>query len=404
MTRDWTETEPEKGLTSDDAQKMYQCVCRAAGFDFLRLRFPYLLAVFRFFYYHAPVIWFGGAVLWVLTSASGVSTLASPSTPGAQKLVSAEGGIQGDGGATLLAIGPFHELLSRVQRAHPDIAMTGIADDTYSCGLLTPGADGAPAPLFAFADTKRRLCKSELNIDSNPSKCLVYSRSGDLSAAPTDMPGSPNFVHADPETQLRGRKPVLAFKVAGALVGDDAECSRRLCEEIAARLAPLEYLVSMRDHENVPNARCIALHTARLVAASIPYHWMRCMPPNQTAAAAAHADHVIADAIMRILGAGDSPADRVELATATATMPSEGYGGVDIPRFSAIHASCYAASICACWTTCRRINPLLPAIGTALDADAPASLAAFGHAWTVLQQSLGRLRAKHQTHASNTRT
>ena len=115
---------------------MYQCVCRAAGFDFLRLRFPHLLAVFRFFYYHAPVIWFGGAILWVLTSASGVSTLASPSTPGARKLVSAEGGIQGDGGATLLAIGPFHETLSRVQRAHPDVAMTGIADDTYSCGLL----------------------------------------------------------------------------------------------------------------------------------------------------------------------------------------------------------------------------------------------------------------------------
>ena len=262
-TRGWTETEPEKGLTSDDAQKMYQCVCRAAGFDFLRLRFPYLLAVFRFFYYRAPVIWFGGAVLWVLTSASGVSTLASPSTPGAQKLVSAEGGIQGDGGATLLAIGPFHELLSRVQRAHPDIAMTGIADDTYSCGLLTPGADGTPAPLFAFADTKRRLCKSELNIDSNPSKCLVYSRSGDLSAAPADMPGSPNFVHADPETQLRGRKPVRAFKVAGALVGDDAECSRRLCEEITARLAPLEYLVSMRDHENFPNAQSVYRHTHR---------------------------------------------------------------------------------------------------------------------------------------------
>ena len=50
------------------------------------------------------------------------------------------------------------------------------------------------------------------------------------------------------------------------------------------------------------------------------------MPPNQTAAAAAHADRVIADAInMRILGAGDSPTDRAELATATATMPSEGY-------------------------------------------------------------------------------
>lgn len=45
LVRGWRESTPKKGILADDNKAMYQNVSRKASFDFLRKRFPALLAV-----------------------------------------------------------------------------------------------------------------------------------------------------------------------------------------------------------------------------------------------------------------------------------------------------------------------------------------------------------------------
>ena len=45
----WTESAASRAVVSDDVKRMYQDVSRWRSFDFLRRRFPALLACFRFF-------------------------------------------------------------------------------------------------------------------------------------------------------------------------------------------------------------------------------------------------------------------------------------------------------------------------------------------------------------------
>ena len=67
-----------------------------------------------------------------------------------------------------------------------------------------------------------------------PKKTHLMSMSGDLSAAPADLPGSPNH-----PTQCE------AIKVAGTFVGQAAAYSAGVLELIKAHLAPLAHLLGM---------------------------------------------------------------------------------------------------------------------------------------------------------------
>ena len=56
----------------------------------------------------------------------------------------------------------------------------------------------------------------------------------------------------------------------------------------------MQRVTSLPDTEKVPHAKQLAFYLLTLVASAIPNHWMRCMPPDQTAAAACYADGVVA--------------------------------------------------------------------------------------------------------------
>ena len=62
--------------------------------------------------------------------------------------------------------------------------------------------------------------------------CLM-SKSGDLSAAPSDLPGSPNHP---------SHPAIHTIKVAGTYVGQPAASSVGLLALLRARLAPLTHL------------------------------------------------------------------------------------------------------------------------------------------------------------------
>jgi hypothetical protein len=293
LVRGWGESMPTKAILGDDIKAMYQHVSRKASFDFIRKRFPELLAVYRFFYRVGATIWFGGkTVPIVLTLLGGAisARLGDASSP--NSLRSLVGGCQGDGGATLMCIGPYHEALSGVQRLHRTTDITGTADDTYACDACAPLPDGGKPNLFRFYDDKRRICNEQVGVTSVLRKTVLMSKSGDLSAAPSDLPGSPNHP---------SHPAIHTIKVAGTYVGQPAASSVGLLALLRARLAPLTHLLGARDEGKVTNVAQLQLNLTRLCACAIPNHWMRCSPPDETRAAAAYADATVEHAISSIL-------------------------------------------------------------------------------------------------------
>ena len=137
----------------------------------------------------------------------------------------------------------------------------------------------------------------------------AHSSAGNLSAAPADIPGSPNYVDAsDPARQERLRRRLTVFKVGGTFLGDGDACASALLELMRVKLEkPLSYIVRMRGSGRVRHARLLQLQLVRLCACSIPNHWMRTMPPTQTEGAAAFADEATGAAAALILDFGRSP-------------------------------------------------------------------------------------------------
>ena len=152
----------------------------------------------------------------VLTLLGGAISASLGGTSSPNSLRSLVGALQGDGGSTLMCIGPYHECLSGVQRLHRTTDITGTADDTYACDACAPLPDGGKPNLFKFYDDKRRICKEQVGVTSVLRKTVLMSKSGDLSAAPSDLPGSPNH----PSHQA-----IHTIKVAGTYVGQPAASS-----------------------------------------------------------------------------------------------------------------------------------------------------------------------------------
>ena len=74
----------------------------------------------------------------------------------------------------------------------PTSDFTGTADDIYIRDECEPRADGAEPTLFRTYRIKREKCEAGSNTTSKLSKVNLFSMSGDLSAAPDYLPGSPN--------------------------------------------------------------------------------------------------------------------------------------------------------------------------------------------------------------------
>ena len=399
LARGWTERDPNSATASDDVKEMYQRVCRKSGFDFLRLRLPRLLSIFRFFLATAAAIWFGGCTIPVATAGNG-STILCPGS--ATILRSYEGGGQGVGSSTILCVGSYHEACSAAQRLHQDVEMAATADDFYCNGSPVTAVEGATPPVFAALATKRRLCHEMCHVDSAPSKALVYSPTGDLTAAPSDIPGSPNFTDPDLFALAAGRARVHCYPVAGVFIGDDAACSATLLAVVQLRLKrPLQHIAEMRDTDRVHHAAQLGTTLVRLVAHAIPGYWLQTMPPDQTAEAATWADAAIAAALADLLRFADSPEDRRRLALLAAGLPIA-IGGLGTQPLLAQRHPSFAATFCAVWPTCCAICPTLATIPIIASSPAP-TVAAFHAAWTFLRSLLGSVRTRCAEYDRDTR-
>ena len=367
--RGWLEGSPTKGVITDDVTAMYQFTSRWRGFEFLRRRFPHLLALFRFFYFAAAVIWFGGATVPVDFTDDGRAVLGTAAS--VHVLRSIDGGVQGCGGATILCVGAYHEDCCEAQRLNPDVDMGGTADDFQACGELTTDTAGERPPLFKAYDDKIDITKAQSNLDSNKSKSGVITLAGDLSQAPNDIPGSPNFSHRDPAKRAAGRRPLTTITIAGTYLGQPDACSAALLLLLQAKLQPLHYVVGMRDTDRVKNAVQLQLDLIRLCAAQIPNHWSRTTPPPVAAPAFNFCDTVTDDAALAVLRATDSPRERAALALARLSLGSRA-GGMGTGKYARKSPFNYTSAFISVWPTCCSAYPALSDIDISPTSVSPA--------------------------------
>ena len=121
--------------------------------------------------------------------------------------------------------------------------------------LSTESDDSDIPPLFKCYNDKRRLCKRDCNLSCLP-KTNLYSSAGDLSAAPADIPGSPNYNDAsDPACQERLRRRVTVFKVGGTFLGDGDACASALLELMRAKLEGTSSVAETPKSPKRPNHR-----------------------------------------------------------------------------------------------------------------------------------------------------
>ena len=418
LVRSWMETDPQGGCISDDLANMYNTTSRRCAFAFLRRRFPSLLPIFRFFYFVPAVIWFGGSTFHCIPGRDGApSTLTSPDTPGAVPVCSRIGGVQGDGGASVMCIGGYHEALAHVQRAHPLVDIACTADDTYLHGPITPITPSPPPtphlhpphpspppmpPLFQCYADKRATARSQCGLESKLRKVKVLSPAGDLSFAPPDLPGSPN--HTEPSLA----RPVHCFKVAGTPVGLPDACTPAITALVDARLAPIAHVLAMRDDtattqsgHRISSARSLQSLLIRCVAAVIPNYWMRTAPPEQTEAASTLADDRVARALSHITQTSDSPPDRATLALDCMLHPSR-HGGIGVTRHTITRTASYVASLYSAHAVCSRVYPTF----TSLSFDTPTTPATLGfsRAYHHITSTLASLRTRFAVLDRTTRT
>ena len=395
MVRSWGERSPHRGTISDDIKQMYQWVSRKSGFAFIRKRFPRLIPIYRFFYATSALIWFGGSPVPISldTTADGMQVARLGDSNSTEFLRSRVGGCQGDGGATNFCVGPYHETCSIIQRDHQDADIACTADDTYLNAECEPLPDGRLPRLFVIYNAKRALAKERDGVESVLRKTKLISPAADLSAAPSDLPGSPNH------TAYFQR--IECIKVAGTPVGRPTACSRALLDIITARLQPLSYVTAMVDTEVVKDVFLLQLHLVRLVSSRILNHWTRTMPPEQTAAAAAHSDTVHDAAIASITSSHHSPCDRAALAIECARLTTRD-GGLGSSAYTATRFAGYADSYHHARPVLLRVFPETAAISTT--SPAHPSTTGFASALSHISETLTSVRHRFAALDRDTRT
>ena len=126
---------------------MYQHVSRKASFDFIRKRFPELLAVYRFFYRVGATIWFGGKTVPIVLTLPGRRHLRAPGRRLQPQRHSARSSAAARATAARpsCASGRTTRPSAESQRLHRTTDITGTADDTYACDACAPLPDGGTA-------------------------------------------------------------------------------------------------------------------------------------------------------------------------------------------------------------------------------------------------------------------
>jgi hypothetical protein len=279
----------------------------------------------------------------------------------------------------------YHHKLCACQRNHPDIDIACDADDTYLHGPCAPQPDGSTPPLFHAYDNKRILAaRPDCNLTSALPKTNLFSLRGDLSAAPPDIPGSPN--HPTDATRRH------TIKMVGGYIGHDDAVSSAIDNAIKHRLSPLTNITNMTRlaQDTARNILQLQLNLLSTVACAIPSYWMANQLPTHTAQAATTADTAIRETCRKLIRADDSPPTRASLALNTATQLPAHDGGIGLRAHEHDRHAQFLATQSAIHASVTKAYPMTPRDDTPTTT-AHARRAAYDH----IQRTLHDVRQKH---------
>jgi hypothetical protein len=361
---------PNHHTISDDLVNMYNRTCRSAAFRALHAYLPHLVAVVALFY--------GCPAAVRLVREEG------PLVVDGRTVESCMGGQQGCPLASLLSCLPYHIALCELQRRPScrDINLVCYADDTY--------LNGDPTLLYRAYEEKKATSTEQCGLTSNQSKVVAFSPGGDMSLTPPGMAGS------------EAEGPRQWLKCVGTFLGDAEACAGQLRSKLRARLANLDQVDRLDDHEGTKRLTdTLRDLIAKSCAANIPQYWARTMPASHTAAATRGgnptppmqmADDRVARSWVAVVLGDASPEDRREAAVRQARLPVR-LGGHGLCDYAATAPGIRAASVLACWPALAKLSPTL----TGVTSDTPgfAFLAEAKHDYEALRGDRDRIEAAY---------
>jgi len=186
----------------------------------------------------------------------------------------------------------FHPTLRQVARDFPDCVLVGFLDDVTVLG--------PPARAAAALARLQTLAFEQCSLASAPTKCAVYSPSGDLSAVPATICGAPG--HRDLETgELTGRLGGMVF--VGAPLGDDDWVRAHISAHFTELARPFATLARLEDHGRLQTAAQARMLLLRFCATPQINFWLRCVRPDLIREAATDYDAAVAECLRSMLHA-----------------------------------------------------------------------------------------------------
>ena len=296
----------------------------------------------------------------------------------AQPLVGSTHGVrQGDPlGPALFALA-YHSVLVKLQAEFPDCVVIAYLDDTYVLG--------PPARAWAATLRLHDLAREQCSLEPNLGKIEVFAPDplADLGFLPASVKGSPH--HSNPEFRcLRG------FKCVGAYVGDDDWAALQLSRRLERLKELLAKIGKLHDTDKIAVALQVQLNLLKHCANTVPNYWLRTMPPQVVAAAAAEHDQRIATAfaVATDFDTGDTCGTN---ALSQATLPTR-MGGFGLSSMAAIAPAAFTASLAANLAT---IVSAVPSLAHITAHAAPTADRPLLPTIAALQKAHGELLTAH---------
>ena len=378
-------------VLSDDKRNGYNTLSRESIFKGVRRWFPELLPTVRMFYARE-----GGLYVREMLRTAGTGEYRDearlpsrgagprPTVDGAGMCYySREGCTQGDPLGPILWSLAYHQALLEIQAQCPDTLIVAYLDDTYY--LQTP------AEALRSMRVGDVVTTAVCGVTSNEAKQEVFSMGGDLAGMPSSIRGAPSAPPDAAADYAGGR--LLSIKVLGAFVGDAADCSRRLVARQEKALKPLRRAVRLRDTREIHVAMQVQMMIVRYCANTQLNYFLRAMPLEATAEAAARHDELVWEAEAAVVGMQQATAGERRRAREQAGLPVR-MGGLGLTPQTRIRPAARIGMWALVW---RPMQQLCPRIFGDVEID-EADTASFRELRAAHKEEMEKWKRVHAVH------
>jgi hypothetical protein len=259
-------------------------------------------------------------------------------------LVGEEGVCQGDPWGPALFCLALSPVLEQFASDFPDCKFSFYADD--GCLIFDDQAEVRPA-LISLASKLM-----SVGLKMRVSKCVAYSPQASLS--PLSFPTSEELNSVDENTAIRIVPCDEGFKLLGAFVGSDAFILEEHDSCVHDFQSALNRLFLLQENPQV------AFLLLRFCVNQKLFHLLRSAPPRLTRNMASRVDHLVNEALMKLVGipqveapTAGTPIAEWPTAFIKCRLPGS-YGGLGVSSLSAVAEAAFLGGLAASWKTLRQ--------------------------------------------------